>query len=140
MALFVKKSKYGILFLILISVIATVFLQYEQIDLLIHIDSTLLAIPFICAGYLLKGKIIPLVQGSSLLMKFISVSFLLLWLVLVPFNGKIDMNTCKTGESLFIFYITATIATFVFLRICNDLYGILKGCKLVMGGGKIVFQ
>lgn len=134
MALFVKKGKDGLLFLVLTSVIATVFLQYEQIDLLIPIDSTLLAIPFICAGYLLKGKIIPLVQGYSLLMKFISVSFLLLWLVLVPFNGKIDMNTCKIGESLFVFYITATIATFVFLRICNDLYGILKSCKLVMGG------
>ena len=138
MALFVKKGKYGIQFLILISVIATVFLQYEQIDLLIPIDSTLLAIPFICAGYLLKCKIIPLVQGYSLLMKFISVSFLLLWLVLVPFNGKIDMNTCKIGESLFVFYITATIATFVFLRICNDLYGILKSCKLVMGGVKLI--
>lgn len=132
MAMAIKKGRLGVVLLIGISLFATVVLQYKGIDLLMPLDSVFLAIPFICIGYLCKEKIIHYVQKDNLLTDFITLLFLLLWLVLVPFNGKTDMNTCKVGISMTSFYITATIATFVFFRISHRLYGLSRNIK--MGG------
>lgn len=132
MAMATQKGRNGVVLLISISLFATVVLQYKGIDLLIPLDSVFLAIPFICIGYLCKEKIIHYVQKDNLLTDFISLLFLLLWLVLVPFNGKIDMNTCNVGTSMISFYIAATIATFVFFRISHRLYALSRNIK--MGG------
>lgn len=132
MAMVIQKGRLGVVLLIGISLFATVVLQYMGIDLLIPLDSVFLAIPFICIGYLCKEKIIHYVQKDNLLTDSITLLFLLLWFVLVPFNGTIDMNTCKVGISMTSFYITATIATFVFFRISHRLYGLSRNIK--MGG------
>ncbi|WP_337635403.1 acyltransferase family protein [Prevotella sp.] len=138
MAMFLQKNRKNIVLLIVISLLTTIVLQYMEIDLLIPLDSVLLAIPFICIGYLCKAKILMLVQRKDLLIDIITLLFLLLWLILVPINGRVDMNTCNVGASLSLFYIIATIATFVFFRICYRLYDFSKKVKFVMGGVNIV--
>lgn len=138
MAMFMQKKNKRRFFLIGISLLVTIVLQYVGIDLLIPLDSVFLAIPFICIGYLFKEKILVLVQRKDLLMDFITLIFGFLWLILVPLNGRVDMNTCNVGTSLFLFYVIATIATFVYFRICYRMYGFSKKVKFIMGGLSIV--
>lgn len=73
-------------------------------------------------------------------MDFITLIFGFLWLILVPLNGRVDMNTCNVDTSLFLFYVIATIATFVYFRICYRMYGFSKKVKFIMGGAKYCFK
>lgn len=134
MALSLKKGKKGLLIFCGLSILVTILLQYEKIDLLVPVDSAFLAIPFLSIGYLLKDNVKDLVQDERLSMKITTFLLLLLWFVLVPYNGMVDMNTCKVGNNLFVFYATATIASFVFFKICYGSYLLCKNSKIVMGG------
>lgn len=140
MAVSLKKGEKGLMTLCGLSIIITILLQYECIDLLVPIDSTLITIPFLSIGYLFKNKIRDLVQNDSPFWKVVMLLFVLFWFVLVPFNGKVDMNNCKVGDNLFVFYVTATIATFVFFKICYELYQLFKNNKMIMGGGNFDFE
>lgn len=140
MALSLKKGKKGLVIFCGLSILITILLQYEKIDLLVPVDSAFLAIPFLSMGYLLKDKVKDLVQDDRLSMKVTTFLLLLLWFVLVPYNGMVDMNTCKIGNNLFVFYAIATIASFVFFKICHELYLLSKNSKKITGGVIFISQ
>lgn len=122
------------------AILATILLQTCNIDLLIPFDSTLLAIPFISVGYILKDKIIVYVQKIDVVS--IALFFLItaLCVYMVKANGRVDMNTCLVGKSLLMFYATGILASAAFLKLCYAIYALFANSKVVMGGVILLSQ
>lgn len=135
---FVKCSKVWLISLSIFSFLITTVLQYFNIDTLIPIDSALLAIPFICLGYVLRNKIVEIVQTENYTLLSLFILLLVLWVYIVNVNGTIDMNTCKTGNNILLFYTAAIIASLIFFKLCYKVCNRLCLCKIVTGGVNLI--
>ena len=127
---FVKCSKIHLISLSLFSIIITIALQYFNIDTLIPIDSALLAIPFICFGYILRNKIVEITQTENFKSLSLFILFLVLWVYIININGTVDMNACKTGDNILLFYTAAIIASLAFFKLCYEVCNRLCICKI----------
>lgn len=134
MSLCTRGNKASIVLLAMASLFLSVVLQMLNWDTWIPVDSALLAIPFLCIGFLLKETIVKMVQRAWGRTDLVMALLFLLWCCLVPINGKVDMNTCLTGSSILLFYVIALIASFVFFRLSYIMYALLKNYRYVTGG------
>lgn len=135
---FVKCSKVWLVCLSFFSILITIVLQYFNIDTLVPIDSALLAIPFICFGYLLRDKIVGIIQTENFKSFILFILFIALWVYIVNLNGTIDMNNCITGNNIFLFYTEAIIASLAFFKLCHKVCNRLCLCKIITGGVKLI--
>lgn len=114
---FIPNNKKNIYIISLISIIFTCILQTYSIDLLIPIDSTFIAIPFISIGYLYKEKIKNLVQAENKLSYLFTFIVFLFWIALVKYNGRADIDTCLIGKNILIFYLNGLLGCYLLFRI-----------------------
>lgn len=110
-AIFYKNlSNKTILMICLISIASTLFLHYQDIDLLIPIDSALLAMPFLCIGYKMKPILLKYdITRNKCIMFCITVLSFLLMCFVCYFNGMVDINKCIYGKSIISFYLGGTL-------------------------------
>lgn len=115
--------------------------RYVDFDTLIPIDSTLIAIPFFLLGYRAKDFLVRFSDQKYAI--FIAFLCLLLGLCISKYNGRVDMNTCKLGNSILFFYAIAGVISFslllLFLRIkTNTLNTASGGVKILSMGAPVV--
>lgn len=118
-------------FIMLLAVGMTIFLKQCSIDTLVPIDSAMLALPFFIFGQEFKKIIIK--KFSVYLLPI-----LLLILVLINYyNGRVDINTCKYGNSLLLAYLGGICGTLLIVGISRYIKGRIKryvsGLLLVVG-------
>ena len=89
--------------LVLFCIGVFLILQYYEIDTLVPIDSTLLAMPFFIAGYEMKEFFKRDLSFYVVLIIFVAL------IVFNYYNGRVDINTCQIGNSLLLFYLTYII-------------------------------
>lgn len=93
------------LLLVLFCIGVFLILQYYEIDTLVPIDSTLLAMPFFIAGYEMKEFFKRDLSFYVVLIIFVAL------IVFNYYNGRVDINTCQIGNSLLLFYLNGTFGT-----------------------------
>jgi fucose 4-O-acetylase-like acetyltransferase len=89
-------------------VVALVFvLKIVHFDLLFSLDSALLALPFFSMGKILRDNdVLKSVEKRGNFMNIlIGATMFALLLMLVPINGRADINTFSYGNNIFLFYI-----------------------------------
>ncbi len=90
------------------------FLKQLNIDLLLSIDSALLALPFFAIGHVFKKQNIIKVVESGNKRQFgltclgVVIGFTLL-VTIVPFNGRVDVNGCNYGNNIVLFYVIGMV-------------------------------
>jgi fucose 4-O-acetylase-like acetyltransferase len=89
-------------------------IKHKDIDILFSIDSALLAFPFFSIGNILKRKHLmnrfeSVCKYSLLRNMTIAIIGYITLVVIVPFNGRIDINGCGYGKNIILFYIIALI-------------------------------
>lgn len=109
-----KIVRYSIMFL---AIGAFIFLNKRNIDTLVPIDSAMLALPFFIFGFEFK-KIIRKQYSIYLL------PILLLLLILINYyNGRVDINICKYGNSLLLAYLGGICGTFLVVGMSRYIKG-----------------
>lgn len=107
-ALFSKKRS-----LILLAACSVVtFLIYQRVQLggVFSIDSALLALPFYVIGFLIKDYVLtPTYSYKKSLV--VLLSCMLFTLFLSSHNGIVDINNCKYGNNLILFYLTGLLGS-----------------------------
>ena len=99
------RWKHGLLYLFSLCIVFCCIKRYVGFDTLIPIDSTLIAIPFFLLGYWAKDFLVRFSDQKYAI--FIAFLCLLLGMCISKYNGRVDMNTCKLGKSIFGFYAIA---------------------------------
>ena len=117
--------KYGHILLFVISIVFAVILKTYKFDTLVPIDSSLVAYPFFFGGYILK-QITSTIDNSKVT-KIVMVLLMVISLLMININGRIDINTCNFGKSIILFYMIGGFISAAL--ICN-----LKYCKTMLGG------
>jgi fucose 4-O-acetylase-like acetyltransferase len=105
-----STGKINILFYILFNVIIisiVLTINYFNMDILFSFDSALLAFPFFSIGNILRKrnglKYLEQIHKKYLLIIFSFIGYILL-IILVPFNGRIDVNGFNYGNNIMLFY------------------------------------
>lgn len=122
-----------------VSMLLTCCFQIANIDTLIPVDSALLALPFMCCGYMYK-EFITLKMFKTIPKVLLLLAFLF-FCYSVDYNGMVGINRCFIGHSLILFYLNATIASVIFFSLCNAFSSMLFRLKYsigidLTGGGK----
>lgn len=108
-------------------------LQYYEIDTLVPIDSTLLAMPFFIAGYEMKEFFKRDLSFYVVLIIFVAL------IVFNYYNGRVDINTCQIGNSLLLFYLNGMFGTICvfqiarYLQLGNKISLIASGTIIILG-------
>lgn len=138
-ALFLVKIFYSIFFLFykrikIISVLFVIILYYVYSLHLncFSIDSAILALPLYGLGlYFSKHKIIDKIP-NNILVNILLATIMLIYLILLGTkNGKIDMDGCLYGDSVFLFYFNALIGIIMSILFAKSLppnINILSNC------------
>lgn len=121
----------AILSLGLLALLADKALIMADFDLLVPLDSALMALPFICAGHLLKSVLLCEEKTKLLADIFIICLLLLLTIGCYYINNRVDMATFSFGNSMFLFYLGGLSGTFFIIKISK----LLERSKLIIGGG-----
>ena len=135
-----SKGKWGMVFLSAAAIGATLVLQHYNIDTYVPIDSAILALPFLCWGYVLRDWVTYSVETFNYKLWFKIGFFLstgMMWYLLVVFNGRVDTNTCNVGNYIVFYYVAALCAIWLILKVsclCTPM-----DVKQI-GGGKKSFQ
>jgi fucose 4-O-acetylase-like acetyltransferase len=140
----ILKQNYILILLSNFMVIGIVYLiKTLEIDLLFSLDSAFLALPYFIIGntmkkretirqYKINGiKNIMIVLGISI------VCFIILILI-VPLNGRIDINGCNFGKNILLFYLigmVGIISTIILSQICQKR---IKIVELISSGTIII--
>lgn len=124
------------------SIVITFILHIKHIDLLIPLDSTLLAMPYLCIGYKLKtilldNNIVTYNKSNYLL---VVISLFSLTYLIWCFNGPVDTNKCLYGNSMILYYLGGISGSLgiCFLSKCIKIEGkfnhtIASGTLLIIG-------
>ena len=124
--IFFKSLKKIIIFQIgIIILLQTLQLK---INLPWHIDTAIITTIFYILGYFFKDRILLKTKNSKILW----IGFFLIGIVLNNINGRIDMQSNFYGKSIFLFYITALINIYCFVKIVQS----LKSNKIFESLGK----
>lgn len=131
------RGKQTLLFcLVVFSLAMTAFLQYKHIDLWIPFDSAFLVMPFVGVGIVFCNAVMRFTQ----IRKYWSLAALLiimaLWCLLAAYNGRVDANSCRMGNSFALYYIVAILGTLSFFK-CSSLVCNMIGSDTLTGGGKL---
>ena len=135
-----RLNAYTLSFVCLISILSTLYLHQLKFDLLVPLDSTFLAFPFICLGYALK----PYWTTSSIHINrtkdfSLALVCLISLLLIQHFNGRVDTNLCIYGKSLLLYYAGGITGTFFILFISKcyrariEVKQIASGTLLIIG-------
>ncbi len=104
-SLFGKFKRIGWTILSIVSICVVIWQHYSQWDTLLPIDSVLTATPFFLAGYALRGMI-PYFSSCRKL-ELLSILIIIICISLSLINGRVDVDLCLTGNSVFLFYFIA---------------------------------
>lgn len=121
------------LLLVLFCIGVFLILQYYEIDTLVPIDSTLLAMPFFIAGYEMKEFFKRDLSFYVVLIIFVAL------IVFNYYNGRVDINTCQIGNSLLLFYLNGMFGTICvfqiarYLQLGNKISLIASGTIIILG-------
>ncbi len=109
-----KNNLYFIALTICILLSGVIFLKLNNVDLLFSIDSAILALPFYFFGVLMKKQhkryhffSYNIING----LLFTAFAISMYWLVRI--NGSVDINVTEWGNSIFLFYFTGLIGSFM---------------------------
>lgn len=96
----------SIIIIVIISILTTFILHTKHIDLLIPLDSTLLAMPYLCIGYKLKTILLKDDITTHNKLNYLLSALLLFLLTYLSwyFNGAVDTNKCLYGNSMILYY------------------------------------
>lgn len=84
----------------------------------LSIDSALLALPFYVIGFIMKDYV--LTQTYSYKKSIIvMLSCMLLTLFLSRYNGVVDINNCKYGDNLLLFYVTGVLGSLSIIELAR---------------------
>lgn len=140
-----KDSKWYILGLTIISIIAFLLFKKKGFDPWLPIDTALMAIPFVTVGISLKPMRDHNFSKNKYLVGIISIVLMIaLLLVFNSYNGLVDMSWCSYGNSIIVFYLNGFLGTLALLIICrllpmggavfnNFCVTISKGSLLIIG-------
>jgi hypothetical protein len=96
--------------IIIIGIVLTI--HYFNVDILFSFDSALLVFPFFSIGNILRKKnglkYLEQIHKKYQLIIFSFIGYILL-IILVPFNGRIDVNAFIYGNNIMIFYLLGII-------------------------------
>ena len=147
-SLIYNKANYLVLILLtILSGIASYLLSLLKIDLLLSVDSLLMALPFYVLGYfyrllIIKKEIRVERNRSSILKMIMALIFFMSILFLVTiYNGRVDINYLKFGRNPLCFYtggISGIVCTIIVCNLLSGIYNklvitIAKGTLLIMG-------
>jgi fucose 4-O-acetylase-like acetyltransferase len=114
-SVFLLMNRRNILFYILFNLIIisiVLMINYFNVDILFSIDSAFLAFPFFSIGNILRKrnglKILETIHKKYLLAILAFVGYILL-VIIVPFNGYVNVNRCNYGKSIILFYFIGII-------------------------------
>lgn len=123
-----QVMRYCIMFL---SIAVFVFLDIMDLDILIPIDSAMLALPFFVFGCEFKSFI-----GKQYSVYLLPV-LLFAMVIINHYNGRVDINTCKYGNSLLLTYLGGILGTLLTVNVSRYLQGGVKryasGLLLIVG-------
>ena len=84
----------------------------------LHIDSALLALPFYVVGFVIKDYVLtPTYSYKKSIL--IMLSCMLLTLFLSRYNGIVDINNCKYGDNLILFYVTGVLGSLSIIELAR---------------------
>ena len=117
--------------IMLLSIVGFMFLDTMCIDTLVPIDSAMLALPFFIFGSECKSFI-----GKQYSIYLLPI-LLLAMIVINHYNGRVDINICKYGNSLMLAYIGGLCGTMFIINVSRYLCGGVKryasGILLIVG-------
>jgi fucose 4-O-acetylase-like acetyltransferase len=140
----VSRGNIKIYILINIPIILLVYtLKKMDIDLLVSIDSALLAFPFFSMGYFFnktKDCIQKYTNGKEEIIKLPSIMLILILIIIMcNYNGKIDINEFNYGKNIFIFYISGIMGTIVIIFI-STFYKNQNKAATIFSNGTIIIM
>lgn len=107
--------------LIILAICSVVFFLIHQKLLpggVLHIDSALLALPFYVVGFVIKDYVLtPTYSYKKSIL--IMLSCMLLTLFLSRYNGLVDINNCKYGDNLILFYVTGVLGSLSIIELAR---------------------
>ena len=131
------RGKQTLLFcLVVFSLAMTAFLQYKCIDLWIPFDSAFLVMPFVGVGIVFRNAVMRFTEIRKYWSLIALLIIMVLWCLLAAYNGRVDANSCKMGNSFALYYIVAILGTFSFFK-CSSLACNKIGSDTLTGGGKL---
>ena len=99
------------------SIAGTLLLHHFEIDLLVPLDSALIALPFMCLGYLSRTIIIRLIEKNDITIISSILLLVAVWYIATINNGSVDLNTCNTGYNIALYYVAAICGSLVFFKL-----------------------
>lgn len=129
-----------LIFIGAISVLITWILHLLELDLLVPLDSTLLAMPFLCIGYKLKPFLLKEDYISRRGYFILTILILPLMCIISYFNGMVDTNKCLYGNFLVLYYLGGILGTLCvcFLSKCCNLQRRVLYCHQIAGGTLLI--
>jgi fucose 4-O-acetylase-like acetyltransferase len=122
----ILKGNYLLMFLLTGVIIGiNYFIKNTEIDLYLSIDSALMALPFFIIGNFFGEKGLFAGQNTvnmkkSFMLFFLAIIGYIILIVIVPINGRVDINGFGYGNNILLFYIigmVGIISTILFSQI-----------------------
>lgn len=117
----INSSRLYHIALMIFSIVLFYLLSYLDIDTLVPIDSTMMAIPFFIIAVKFKS-----LYNKSLSIYWVAVLFGLLLLLNIA-NGRVDINTCNYGSNLIFFYVSGFIGSVLIFQLSKMLKPVNMG-------------
>lgn len=139
------RSVSQLFFLTFFSILLSLLFRWTHFDTWIPIDSACLAIPFFTLGYSAKCRIMGMLHIKLWELVIFSISLMSACYMLNVYNGRVDINTCLTGNSMIVFYfagLTGSFSIILFAMVFEKTFfklgrpgggNYVKGLFLIMG-------
>lgn len=131
--LYLNNIKLCCFFFILFAIFLKM-LALKECHLFFNIDNAMMVFPFFVLGYYCRKKYLAEQKYGTQFCNALLLFVLLLFIILVPFNNRVDVNTLNGGKSFLLFYFISGLGIMLFISIVKHLFSYISvSSKLASG-------